>query len=91
MHPSHVPIVNDTFTPNEDELAHARGLVTAMEAAEQERSVAVTYEGLMVDYAMLTTARELLALAGTIEVRSGGRESRPAGAHRDAAVPGGKK
>ena len=69
MHPSHVPIVNETFTPNEAELAHARGLIAAMEAAEREGSAAVTYEGHMVDYAMVTTARELLDLAASIETR----------------------
>ncbi len=71
MHPSHVPIVNETFTPNEAELAHARGLIEAMEAAEREGSAAVTYEGDMVDYAMVTTARELLDLAAAIEAGSG--------------------
>ncbi len=55
------------------EKAHARGLIAAMEAAERKGSAAVTYEGLMVDYAMVTTARELLALADAIETRSGGR------------------
>ena len=79
MHPSHVPIVNEAFTPNEAELAHARGLVAAMEAAEREGSAAVTYEGLMVDYAMVATARELLAIADTIEARSGERGSRAGG------------
>ena len=75
MHPSHVAIVNETFTPNEDELAHARGVIAAMEAAERAGSAAVTYEGQMVDYAMVATARELLALADMLEVRSGGRGS----------------
>ncbi len=74
MHPSHVPIVNDAFSPNEAELAHARGLVAAMEEAEREGSAAVTYEGLMVDYAMVTTARELLALADTIDASVAGGE-----------------
>ena len=37
MHPTHVPIVNETFTPDEAELAHARGLIAAMEAAERSR------------------------------------------------------
>ena len=79
MHPSHVPIVNEAFTPNEAELAHARGVIAAMEAAEREGSAAVTYEGLMVDYAMVATARELLAVADTIEARSGERGSRAGG------------
>ena len=74
MHPSHVPIVNDAFSPNEAELAHARGLVAAMEEAEREGSAALTYEGLMVDYAMVTTARELLALADTIDASVAGGE-----------------
>ena len=72
MHPSHVPIVNETFTPNEDELAHARGLIEAMETAEREGNAAVTYEGHMVDYAMVTTARELLDLAASIDARDRG-------------------
>ena len=79
MHPTHVPIVNETFTPNEAELAHARGLIAAMEAAERSGSAAVTYEGDMVDYAMVTTARELLALAASIEARSGAAGSRAGG------------
>ena len=72
MHPSHVPIVNEAFTPDEAELAHARGLIAAMEAAEREGNAAVTYEGNMVDYAMVTTARELLDLAASIDAHSGG-------------------
>ena len=79
MHPTHVPIVNETFTPNEAELAHARGLIAAMEAAEREGSAAVTYEGDMVDYAMVTTARELLDLAASIEARSGAAGSSAGG------------
>lgn len=66
MHPSHVPIVNEIFSPGEDEIAHARGILAAMAQAEAAGSAAVIYEGDMVDYAMATTARELLALADTI-------------------------
>ena len=79
MHPTHVPIVNEAFTPNEAELAHARGLIAAMDAAERGGSAAVTYEGDMVDYAMVTTARELLDLAASIEARSGAAGSRAGG------------
>ena len=79
MHPTHVPIVNETFTPNEAELAHARGLIAAMETAERSGSAAVTYEGDMVDYAMVTTARELLDLAASIEARSGAAGSSAGG------------
>ena len=72
MHPTHVSIVNEVFTPSEAELDHARGLIAAMEAAEREGSAAVTYEGDMVDYAMVATARELLDLAAALGVGGAG-------------------
>ena len=67
--------MNETFSPHEAELAHARGLLAAVEAAERDGSASVTYEGLMVDHAMATAARELLALADMIEARTGGRQN----------------
>lgn len=66
MHPSHVPIVNEIFSPTPQEIAHARGVLDAMAAAEAEGRAAVVYEGDMVDYAMVATARELLALAASL-------------------------
>lgn len=66
MHPSHVPIVNQVFSPQAEELEHARGVLAAMSAAEAAGSAAAIYEGDMVDYAMATTARELLELAERI-------------------------
>ena len=63
MHPSHVPIVNEIFTPSDAEIAFAEGLIAAMEAAEAKGDAAVIYEGDMVDYAMVTTAREFLEFA----------------------------
>lgn len=66
MHPSHVPIVNEIFSPQADEIEHARGLLAAMEAAQAEGSAAVIYDGDMVDYAMVTTAKELIELADGI-------------------------
>lgn len=62
MHPSHVPVVNDIFSPQPEEIEHARGVVAAMAAAEAEGRAAVIYDGDMIDYAMLNTAKELLAL-----------------------------
>ncbi|MGD9600370.1 MAG: CoA ester lyase [Gammaproteobacteria bacterium] len=66
MHPSHVPIVNEIFSPTPQEIAHARGVLDAMAAAEADGRAAVVYEGDMVDYAMVATARELLALAASL-------------------------
>jgi citrate lyase subunit beta/citryl-CoA lyase len=63
MHPSHVAIVNEVFNPSQDEIAHAQGLLGAMAEAERDGSAATIFEGDLVDYAMVSTARELLELA----------------------------
>jgi citrate lyase subunit beta/citryl-CoA lyase len=70
MHPSHVPIVNRVFTPTADEIAFHQGLIQAMEAAERQGIAAVTYQGDMVDEAMVKTSRELLAFARVIGLQA---------------------
>jgi citrate lyase subunit beta/citryl-CoA lyase len=66
IHPSHVPIVNDVFTPTSEEIAYYKGLLTAMEDAERQGTAAVTYQGAMVDIAMVKTAQQVLALARAV-------------------------
>ncbi len=60
IHPSHVAIANEVFTPDRAEVDYFKGLVDAMRAAEAAGSGAVTYRGQMVDYAMLPIAEEVL-------------------------------
>ncbi|MDZ7378372.1 MAG: CoA ester lyase [candidate division KSB1 bacterium] len=61
IHPSHVPVVNDVFTPTREEIAHWQGLIQAMEDCRRQGSAAVTYAGDMVDAAHEETARTMLA------------------------------
>ena len=68
IHPSHVPVVNEVFTPSSDEIAHWKGLIEAMEARRREGGAAVTYEGDMVDVAHEATARAMLEMARKIGV-----------------------
>jgi citrate lyase subunit beta/citryl-CoA lyase len=63
MHPSHVAIANAVFRPAPEEVAYFTGLLAAFEAAEKAGHGAVSYQGAMVDYAMLPLAREILAEA----------------------------
>jgi citrate lyase subunit beta/citryl-CoA lyase len=63
MHPSHVAIANAVFRPTPEEVAYFEGLLAAFEAAEKAGLGAVSYQGAMVDYAMLPLAREVLAEA----------------------------
>jgi citrate lyase subunit beta/citryl-CoA lyase len=69
IHPSHVAPVNRIFTPSPEELAYYKGLLEAMEAAERQGTAAVTYQGGMVDIAMVKTAEEMLEFARAVGVQ----------------------
>jgi citrate lyase subunit beta/citryl-CoA lyase len=69
IHPSHVPIVNDVFTPTVEEIAYYTGLLTAMENAAGQGTAAVRYQGAMVDIAMVKTAQQVLALARAVAAK----------------------
>jgi citrate lyase subunit beta/citryl-CoA lyase len=69
IHPTHVPVVNEVFTPTSEEIAYYQGLLVAMEAAARHGTAAVTYQGAMVDIAMVKTAQQMLVLARAINAR----------------------
>jgi citrate lyase subunit beta / citryl-CoA lyase len=60
IHPSHVQIANEVYTPTVEEVRYFAGLIQAMEQAERRGDAAVSYEGAMIDYAMLPTAQEII-------------------------------
>ena len=60
IHPSHVAVANEAFTPTREEIEYYSGLVAAFRTAEQSGSAAIRYRGAMVDYAMVLYAEALL-------------------------------
>lgn len=66
MHPTHVPVVNEIYSPSADEIAFYKGLIETFEQAEKTGRASVVYEGDMIDYAMVKTAREMLDFAESI-------------------------
>jgi citrate lyase subunit beta/citryl-CoA lyase len=62
IHPSHVAMANEVFTPSADDVAFFTGMIEAFEKAEAAGNAATTYEGHHIDYAHIKTAREVLAL-----------------------------
>ncbi|WP_330292744.1 HpcH/HpaI aldolase/citrate lyase family protein [Streptomyces sp. NBC_00576] len=64
IHPSHVPVINEVFSPGSAELARCAELIAAVEAAQKEGTGAVTFHGEMVDEAMARTARLVLERQG---------------------------
>jgi citrate lyase subunit beta/citryl-CoA lyase len=60
VHPSVVPILNRAFSSTEQELAQARRLLAAAEAATARGEGAFAFEGRMVDEPVVQRARDLL-------------------------------
>lgn len=63
IHPAQVPVVNEVFSPTEDEVSWARKVVGAYEEANAAGSGAVSVDGQMVDAASIRMARRTLDLA----------------------------
>ena len=61
IHPAQIPTINEVFAPSEAELAHARGVVEAYEAAVSRGTGAINFEGKLIDVPMVERARRLLA------------------------------
>ncbi|MGY5079541.1 HpcH/HpaI aldolase/citrate lyase family protein [Streptomyces nigrescens] len=60
IHPSHISVINEVFSPGADELARCARLIAAVEEAQANGAGAVSFEGEMVDEAMAATARLML-------------------------------
>ena len=61
IHPAQVPVINEAFTPSEEELDHARAIVAAFEANPGAGTVGLN--GAMLDRPHLALAQALLASA----------------------------
>jgi citrate lyase subunit beta / citryl-CoA lyase len=68
IHPSHVPIVNEVFTPTAAQIAHWKELIAAVEESEREGRSVATFKGTMVDTAHVKVAREMLRWAAELGV-----------------------
>jgi len=63
IHPAHIAVVNEVFTPAEDEVRRARDLVGQMDkAAAAGTGAFVLDDGRFVDHAVVAAARQTLAL-----------------------------
>ena len=60
IHPSHVPVVNEVFTPTASEIASAREMLQRMSRVLSGGSASMRFGGAMVDYAHVRSSLELL-------------------------------
>ena len=63
IHPTHIPIVNQVFSPTPEEIDGWRRLIAAIEEAEAQGIGAFRHEGRLIDHAHLLTAQQNLARA----------------------------
>ncbi len=69
IHPNQVKVCNEVFGPSEEEIAQARKIVDAYDAALAAGEGAITVDGIMVDVPVADRARATLALADAIAGR----------------------
>ncbi|MGY0488251.1 HpcH/HpaI aldolase/citrate lyase family protein [Streptomyces sp. WG-D5] len=70
IHPTHVPVVNEVFTPTPAEVAYHVELVAAVEAAVAADQGAVNFGGKHIDLAHAEQARDWLAYARRVGAHS---------------------
>ncbi|MCI0142604.1 CoA ester lyase [Arthrobacter bambusae] len=70
IHPSHVAIANEIFTPSAAQVDFYRRMISAFGAAEATGDAAVDFEGQHIDIAHVKTAQGVIALAEAIGLNS---------------------
>lgn len=66
IHPAQIPIVHAVYTPTDEDVAEAQSVIEVFAAATAEGSaVVLDSAGLLIDLAVLRSARKTLALAAT--------------------------
>ena len=67
IHPSHIDIINEVFSPTAEAVAYAQGVVAAMEQGVAEGKGAVMYQNKMIDAPVAERARKILKKAERID------------------------
>lgn len=70
IHPSHVAVANEVFTPAPEKVDFYRRMIEAFRVAEAAGSAAVDFEGQHIDIAHVKTAEGVIALAEAVSAAS---------------------
>jgi citrate lyase subunit beta / citryl-CoA lyase len=63
LHPSNVAVINQAYSPSEEEVRYYEGMIAAYEAATSQGLGAAIYQGEHIDLAHIQTARATVAFA----------------------------
>ncbi len=69
IHPSQIDVINEVFTPSDEDVARARALLDELTVQQAQGKMAFRFEGQMVDVPHFTQARRVLALAEALAAR----------------------
>ena len=70
IHPAQIDVINETFSPDPEDVAYARRVVEAWDEAEAAGRGSLSIDGRMVDVPVVKRAQNLLAQAAAIEAMS---------------------
>ncbi|WP_439397518.1 HpcH/HpaI aldolase/citrate lyase family protein [Bradyrhizobium sp. PMVTL-01] len=72
IHPSHIPVINEVYSPTQDEINEACDVISALAEATARGEGAIRYKSTtVVDYALVRTAMEILKKAQAIGIDVG--------------------
>lgn len=63
IHPSHIPIINEVYSPSQEEVDEAHEVVSALAEGIARGHAAVRYKSKLVDYANVRAAMDVLKRA----------------------------
>lgn len=72
IHPNQVAILNEVFSPDAERVSYLREMIDVYYEAERAGSGAVSFNGRMIDIAMVKDGERVLALANAIAARGEG-------------------
>jgi citrate lyase subunit beta/citryl-CoA lyase len=70
IHPDQVAPCHEVFTPSAEEVAHARAVVAAFQAAEKAGSASIQLNGYFIDYPIVYKAQRIIALMERLQSNS---------------------
>lgn len=69
IHPRQVAVLNEGFAPSDEEVIHAREVVTALEEAQRQGTAAISLHGRMIDVPVAERARRVLRRADLLSAQ----------------------
>ena len=67
IHPAQIEVIDGVFSPTDQELERAKGVLNAARVAESEGHGSVSLDGEMIDAPVVVRARNVLATAGIVQ------------------------